>query len=435
MRINSYKNFSLLLVFLSVLSLFIGFGYGENSAGGGTFLGDFPLMWKNLQTFLNNDLATAIDFTAKIDDDNFQSSRTPLLYIIHKLFNPFVENKIYFIRSVFFISLLVPILFYLCLKQKFKNEDNLLLILISSTICLSPYFRTSSFWGLEENFGLITLLLSFIFLNKFLSTNILWKNYYFLFLTALASSLCLYFDQKLTIIPLICFFQILFSKKSAKLKFYISFLYFIFSLPYLYLIIIWGNIIPAGDADARGIGNQLYFSHLGYATSIMAFYILPFFLYKNENIFSLSKKFFKDANNYYWIALFFIYLLYLLFFYEYSAEVKLGKGFIHKIAILFFEEILLQKIFIYFSFFISWLIILIYLDNNFKDKLIIFYFFILSLIIWPVLQEYFDPLILLMVFIFFNSKLIISYKSSILFFLYLSILLICSNIYYYNLLN
>ena len=106
MRINSYKIFSLLLVFLSVLSLFIGFSYGENSAGAGTFLGDFPLMWKNLQTFLNNDLATAIDFTAKIDDDNFQSSRTPLLYIFHKLLNPFVENKIYFIRSVFFISLL-----------------------------------------------------------------------------------------------------------------------------------------------------------------------------------------------------------------------------------------------------------------------------------------------------------------------------------------
>ncbi len=435
MRINSYKIFSVLLIFLSVLSLFIGFIYGENSAGGGTFLGDFPLMWKNLQTFLNNDLNTAIDFTTKIDDDNFQSSRTPLLYIIHKFFNPFVENKIQFIRSVFFISLLVPILFYLCLKQKFENKDNLLLILVSSTICLSPYFRTSAFWGLEENFGFITLLLSFIFLNKFLTTKILWKNYYFLFLTTLVSSLCLYFDQKLSIIPLICFFQIFFSNKSKKLKFSLFILYFIFSLPYLYLITIWGNIIPAGDADARGIGKQLYFSHLGYSTSIIAFYILPFFFFKNDDIFSLSKKFFKDTKNYYWIALFFVYLLYLLFFYEYTDEVKLGKGFVHKTAILFFEDIYLQKIFIYFSFFISWLIILIYLDNNFKDKLIIFYFFILSLVIWPILQEYFDPLILLIVFIFFSSKLIITYKSSILFFFYLSILLICSNIYYYNLLN
>ena len=33
-----------------------------------------------------------------------------------------------------------------------------------------------------------------------------------LFLTTLFSSSCLYFDQKLTIIPLICFFQIIFSR-------------------------------------------------------------------------------------------------------------------------------------------------------------------------------------------------------------------------------
>jgi len=127
--------------------------------------------------------------------------------------------------------------------------------------------------------------------------------------------------------------------------------------------------------------------------------------------------------------------LYLLIFYDYASEVKLGKGFVHKLSMLLFNEIYLQKIFIYFSFFISWIIILIYLNNNFKDKLIIFYFFILSLIIWPILQEYFDPLVMLLGFTFFSSKLILSYKSSILFFLYFSTLLICSNIYYYKLLN
>ena len=435
MRINSYKNFSLLLVSISVLSFFIGFNYGENSAGAGSFQGDFPQLWKNLQTFLNNDLDRAISFTTTIDHENFKSSRTPLLYIIHKFFNPFVENKIHFIRSVFGISLLVPILFYLCLKQKFKNEDNLLLILISSTIFLSPYFRTSAYWGLEENFGFITLLLSFIFLNKFLSTNILWKNYYFLFLTALVSSLCLYFDQKLSLIPLICFLQIYFSNKTTKLKFLLFVLYFVFALPYIYLIISWGNIIPTGDAQARGVGNQLHFAHLGYATSIVAFYLLPFLFYKKENLLSLVKNFFTNKKNYYLLSLFFIYLLYLLIFYDYASEVKLGKGFVHKLSILLFNEIYLQKIFIYFSFFISWIIILIYLNNNFKDKLIIFYFFILSLIIWPILQEYFDPLIILLAFTFFSSKLILSYKSSILFFLYFSTLLICSNIYYYKLLN
>ena len=212
MRIkNHYKSISLLLILLSIASFFIGFFYGENSAGAGTLYHDFENVWKNLKTFLNNDLSTAINFTAQNDSEIFQSSRTPLLYILNKVFNPFTGNKISFINSIFILSLSVPILFYLCLKQKFKNEDNLLLILISTTVCLSPYFRTSSYWGLEENYSIITLLLTFLFLNQFLSNNnSLWRNYYQIFLVSFFSSLCLYFDQKLAIIPLICFFCIFF---------------------------------------------------------------------------------------------------------------------------------------------------------------------------------------------------------------------------------
>ena len=438
MRINNrYKFASLVLVILSILSFFIGFIYGENSAGAGSLDGDFSNVWKNLQTFLNNDIVAALKFTADFDPENFyMSGRTPLLYIFHKLFNPFVESKTIFIRSVFVLSLSAPVLFYLCLRQKFKNEESLLLILISTTICLSPYFRTSSYWGLEENYGLICLLLTFLFLSQFLSSNNLsWKNYYQLFLTTFFSSLCLYFDQKLIIIPLICFFQILFSDKTLKLKILLFLFYFIFSLPYIYLATIWGNIIPSLSADVRGTGNQLYLEHLGYTATIIAFYLFPLLLYKSGNFFDLFKNFFRVRKNYYLISLFFIYLLYLLIFYDYDSEVKLGKGFIHKTAILLFKENYLQEIFIYFSFFVSWLIILIYLNDNLQDKLIIFYFFLLSIIVWPILQEYFDPLIILMAFTFFNSKLIINYERSILFFLYLSILLIFSNIYYYNLLN
>ena len=88
MRItNYYKLFSIILISLSVLSFFVGFIYGENSAGAGTFNGDFIHLWKNLQTFINNDLSVAISFTSNLDGENYQSSRTPLLYIFHKLFS------------------------------------------------------------------------------------------------------------------------------------------------------------------------------------------------------------------------------------------------------------------------------------------------------------------------------------------------------------
>ena len=103
MKMHSYyKFFSIFLILLSISSFFIGFIYGENSAGAGGLDGDFVNTWKNLQLFLNNDISTAVLITTSADQEIFVSSRTPLLYILHKLFNPFVKNEIIFIRSVFF---------------------------------------------------------------------------------------------------------------------------------------------------------------------------------------------------------------------------------------------------------------------------------------------------------------------------------------------
>ena len=179
--------------------------------------------------------------------------------------NPFAEDKVNFRRTVFFISLLVPILFYFCLKQKFKNEGNLLLILISSTVFLSPYFRTSAFWGLQENYGIIFLLLTFLsihFLNK-QNDQIAFKEYAELLTITFLSSACIYFDQKLAIIPIICFFKIMLSKKLIKFKIFSTFCYFVFSLPYIYLITIWGSIIPSNPAAARKLGEILHFRSFG----------------------------------------------------------------------------------------------------------------------------------------------------------------------------
>ena len=204
----------------------------------------------------------------------------------------------------------------------------------------------------------------------------------------------------------------------------------------------WGGIFPAHLTNIRNLGNQLYLEHIGYASTIIAFYFLPFLLFKEKNLFINVKKFFLQKNNYYLILLFLIYIFYLLIlsiFYEQNflnIEKSVGKGFIHKFSfILFKENFILREIFIYFCFLISWLIILIFLDKNLKNSLILLYFFIVSVITLPLFQEYFDPLILIIVFTFFSSKIFISYKNVMILFFYLSIFLVISNIYYYNLLN
>ena len=435
---KNYKHLSFILIFLSIFSFFLGFYLDENSAGGGSYIGDWSFLWPNLQLFINNDLNTAITH------ENFLTNRPPLLYMLHALLNPFVDNQITYRRSVFAISLIVPILFYFCLKKKFSKEENLLLLLIASFIFLSPYFRTSSFWGLEENYGLICLLLAYLFLNSFLKNQneYGYKIYFQLFLLAFFSSLCIYFDQKLLIIPIISFLTVINSKKIIRLKLFLICLYIILSIPYIYLITLWGGIFPTHLTIARNLGNQFYPEHIGYASTIISFYFFPFLLFKGKNLFPDVKKLFLKKYNYYLILFFLIYIFYLLIlsiFYDQSSlniENSVGKGFIHKFSIILFKDnFIFSEIFIYFSFLVSWLIILIFIDGNLKNGLILLYFFIVSILTTPLMQEYFDPLILIIIFTFFNSKIFISYKNAMILFVYLSIFLIGSNIYYFNLLS
>ena len=113
---SNYKFLSFILIFLASSSFFLGFYLDENSAGGGSYLGDWDRAWPNIQIFLNHDISTAINHEV------FETNRSPLLYILHGLFNPFAGTEIGYRRSVFVISLLVPALFYLCLKQKFQKK-------------------------------------------------------------------------------------------------------------------------------------------------------------------------------------------------------------------------------------------------------------------------------------------------------------------------
>jgi hypothetical protein len=339
-----YKVFSILLIFFSFFSFFLGFHLDENSAGAGSYIGDITHSWKNIQLFLSNDLINSIKHP------DYFSNRTPLLYILHENFNPFTKNIESYRKSVFVVSLIAPLLLFFCLKQKFRDKDNILLLLISSIIFLSPYYRTSSYWGLEENYGIICLLLSFLFLNIFLNN----KNkegyelYIQLFLLTFFSSCCLYFDQKLIIIPTICFLKIATSDKLIKVKALSIFYYLILSLPYIYLITLWESLIPPFALESNhqsiatvGAKGKVYWEHIGYASTIIAFYLLPILLFKKKNLFNLIKDFALSIKSYYLVLLFFIYLFYLIFFFEYDTQSFIGKGYIHNVSIILFNNIIL----------------------------------------------------------------------------------------------
>ena len=422
-----------MIIFLPIISFFVGFYLDENSAGAGGYDGDIKWIKSNIKIFLDNDLLTAI-----LHPDFF-GNRTPLIYIIQKIFNPFFNNYEIYRFTSFLISLIGPIIFYKLLRIKFFNVEKEILFLIASLIYLSPYYRTSAFWGLNENYGLITAITSFYFLYKVLN-----KGHFKIFdLTFLIffSSLSVYFDLKLAFVPLVSFLMIIFSQNNLRVKFITFLSYTILSIPYLSLIMYWDGIVPtktqlANQNTITSIEDfsKVYFIHLGYAATIISFYLLPILLFTNKNLTNNLKKVFHKKETYIFLLLIllFVFCLFYLFDFE-KFTVKdywIGLGIVHKLSILITDNLFFREIITYIFFFFSFFLIFFFYTLNKIDVIYLAYFFLLSLLLWPLMQEYFDPIILILVFSLFKSVKYFTKTRGLLIFAYFSIFLSIANFYY-----
>ena len=153
---NEKKIYFYLLGFSTFLYI-AGYFFNENSAGGGSYFGDIKLIWNNLQIFQNNPLRESISH------EEYIAGRTPIAYLLHIYLNPFLDDLESFRLSVFIISFMVPILLIITINLENKNSKYYISsYFIVSLLLLSPYFRTSSYWALEENYGLIFLIFSYL---------------------------------------------------------------------------------------------------------------------------------------------------------------------------------------------------------------------------------------------------------------------------------
>ena len=413
------------LIIFAILSYFIGFSVDEVSMGAGGYNGDFKFVKNSIQIFDQNSIMEAILLFSE------SSNRTPLIYILHKTLNPYFTDEKIFRNIVLIISSSIPLLFFFCLKEKFKHADNLTLILLSSILFFNPFFRTSSFWGLEENYAIICALISIFFLLKIsnLESTKNFKFYFYLLLLTLFSSLCIYFDQKFLIIPLICFIKIIFGKYLLRFKIFTTFSYLIFSIPFLFLIKLWGGIFPS---NIYNLGNEFYIHHLGFALTVIAFIFFPFLLLKEKNLKNQLKIFFSNKRII--ISLFIItfYLIFVFFFHsnDYLNNRNDGGGIVKKLSFIFFNDLTLREFFVLFCFLISWVFIIFFLENNYINLLLTSYFLIIAVVTRPFYQEYFDPIIFILVFFIYKFSFNLNLKKIYLIYFYFLIFLIGTNIYY-----
>ena len=378
-------NFYYTLILLIFSSFLLGFYFNENSSGGAI---DILHIYKNYNLFEKYSLKD-------IPWQKYESTSLPLYYVITSFLFDFKDSSELGLFNLI-ISFFSFFLFYQILKLNFNEKINLLknyqLLLLASIIFLGPYFRTSTFWGLEEIVGIFFLLTS-IYFYKIYKKN---KSFLILFFCIFFSCLCFYTRQSYIFLLVLIFFNLInFKKLFDKKNYFIVFLFIILLLPSLYLFIIWNGLFPPDVSIVRDM-TFLQFKNIPFILNIILIYLIPCIFLLFENIkdlykFILDKKF---------IFMIFYTINFLLLI---NIEVTLvGGGAISKFYYLFLGN---EKIFkIFFSLSASISALLIYRFRDYSNFLLFFFVIIIFTFLNTglIFQEYFDPITMIFLLSFFD---------------------------------
>ena len=409
----------LFLIFLLLSSYFLGFYLREITNGAGHI---------DLEHFI---WLIVIDLKQDYFETirNYQSygeATFPFFHSFQSFFNPATKNLFYCLNNTIF-NLLIIFIFYQFLKLKrIDFENNFLINLIPFIILLSPWFRSSSYWGMTENLSFFFLIPSLYFLNLLIQKKTSFKNN--LILTVLIS-LTLYARQQFLFLAVFHILILLLNNNKKELIFTIL-IYSLLSLPGFYVLSIWGVFKDLSQATSASDGLSLenIFLNVTKISSLFFFYSIPIVLI---NFSRFLKIFFSKR-----CLLIFIVVLFIkyLLFNDINYPLKSG-GYIVKFNYFFLNNDPKLLILISSAFFAY--IISIIKSNNYK------YFLILPLIylnygfVNSVYQEWFDPLYLFTYYIFLSKDHIVNLrlnKNSTITFLFIweFVILMIAYVYYHG---
>lgn len=376
-----------IILFIALyISLIVGFLFNEN-LNYGSYYDWINVYVPPIKDFSNNFFHTLINF------DTYGQRHSPVYLIVLSFFLKFGLD----LDAVRFLhlhlSLILILLFYHCLKLRFQNVDKSTLQLLSMFIFLSPTFRSLAIWPDSRLPGLIIFILSIYFFLKFLK-----KNGYSKIINAWLSAISLILSAYISPnFSLFAFFTYFFFFKYLEIKNFclLIVLSAILSIPMFYYILIMDvNFMTAGKTPGID-GNPSDFSFnfsdkFLIISTIFLFHLLPviYFITDWKNLFY----FFKNK---------FIYFLpisiILIYFFNYQIEFT-GGGFFYQLSIFVFENNYLFYLVSFVSLF--WLY---YLSSISKKNFFLILIIIISNVQNTIYHKYYEPLILILVFLLFQN--------------------------------
>ncbi len=401
----------LIYIFLYV-SLILGFYLNEDLAGGAIM--DLNVHIPLLNSFKENFVFTFLNY------QEFETDHSPFYWGFINFINiPFYEVEFTFNKNLVYgdqlielyqkeynalrlvylhICLLAPFIFYKCLKIKFKDCDKGILIILSSLLLISPYFRAYAIWLGETNLALLFLLSSFYFFLKLQEEKKITKKYLFIFLNVLFFALAAHSRPIYSLISIYFFYKIFSKYKFRKELFVFIFSNIALALPALYYFFVldkypftlYSNFFYNPTID-------LYSTNIIIISTIFLFYSIPFLII-NKNTFFKNQFIFSKTNQ---VLLVFSLFLTLFCIYHFNYQYANGGGFFYILSNKIFNNNVLFYIISFFS--VSFLLKIIF-DYKINDILLI----ILLICFDPDLFIYhktYDPLILIFFLLLFENKI------------------------------
>ena len=371
------KNTLGIIIFLfSYFSLFVSFFLNEDGSGGGA-TGDFDITYGFVLSLKENILSNPKDWTVV---------HTPLHYILLSFLTNFIEDT-YFLR-LFFCSLtfLVPLFFYKTLLLKFKNIDNNVALIISSSIFFLPAFRYTSIWANDLITSIFFFIVSINFFFKWQNnkkTTICVNIFFQLFFLVLATYCRQYFA-----VFFLYFLFAYYKHLNLRIFYIILFGCFLSSIPVLYYTYLFPALATEQHISIKAIPYFL----LG-NTSIMSIYLLPIFVYY---FFSKPQ---EMLSKYFFLNLIISITIVLLLNQYFNPNNWIGGGIIYLLSNNLFGNnylFFLSSIFTYFGFLLTIR----------EDKCVILIIFITLFVFFSfqVYQRYYEPMFTVILFLLINTK-------------------------------
>lgn len=374
-KLNLIKNNKIFYLILYI-TLLIGFIFHEDSIGGAKY--DWNIVFEAIK-----------DFALRFDETfanyyQFSISHYPFYYIfvsqVYKISNSILATKI----IIFHLNLILPIIFFQIIRTKFNYKNNYL-IYLPGILFLSPGYRSSAIWTLNDNIALIFFSLSILFYLKSSNANSNKKTLIYITFNIIMLAIAAYIRQYYAIFAIYFFYKFI-EKYDFKINAY-------------YIII---NLVLASYA----IKSTFFNTNLNYSFNFLsinlfnniALSITIFIIYLMPII--LNKFFIKKTYDYYCERKFLFLLLLLIsliicFFFNYKLEY--GGGIIYKIFYKF-------NPYLYFLILtLSIVILLNFLSSNLKNNIFLILCLFLAFPTIAIYQKYFDPLSFILIFSLFEN--------------------------------